>query len=102
MPRLYATLIAAALLLGGGPAFAQIVPQVPNLESRIPAPLPSPAQPPVINGPLSPGVAPPTVEQPPNLNTFGDRATGCVAEGGSAGLRGGRLDAFTSACANRD
>ena len=47
-------------LLGGGPAFAQFVPEVSNLENRIPAPLPPPPQPPVINGPLSQGVAPPS------------------------------------------
>jgi hypothetical protein len=29
-------------------------PRVPNMQSRIPAPLPAPAQPPVINGPMSP------------------------------------------------
>jgi hypothetical protein len=28
--------------------------RVPDMQSRIPAPLPAPAQPPVINGPLSP------------------------------------------------
>jgi hypothetical protein len=33
--------------------FAPVPPPVPTYESRIPAPLPPPAQPPVINGPLS-------------------------------------------------
>ena len=33
--------------------FAPVAPPVPTYESRIPAPLPPPAQPPVINGPLS-------------------------------------------------
>jgi hypothetical protein len=32
--------------------------QEPNLQSRIPAPLPPPAQPPVINGPLNPNGMP--------------------------------------------
>jgi hypothetical protein len=32
--------------------------QEPNLQSRIPAPLPAPAQPPVINGPLNPNGMP--------------------------------------------
>ena len=30
----------------------------PNMQSRIPAPLPAPAQPPVINGPLNPNGMP--------------------------------------------
>ncbi|HEY4858819.1 MAG TPA: hypothetical protein VII14_02655 [Xanthobacteraceae bacterium] len=44
---------------GSGPVmrdpglFAPVAPPVPTFESRIPAPLPPPAQPPVINGPLS-------------------------------------------------
>ena len=29
-------------------------PRAPDMQSRIPAPLPAPAQPPTINGPLSP------------------------------------------------
>jgi hypothetical protein len=33
-------------------------PREPNLQSRIPAPLPAPAQPPVINGPLNPNGMP--------------------------------------------
>jgi len=100
MHRIHAISLSAGVLLCGAPAFAQILPQVPNLENRIPAPLPPPAQPPVINGPLSQGAAPPAIAQPPNLNTFSDRATGCVAQGGSAGLRGGELDAYTRECAN--
>jgi hypothetical protein len=32
--------------------------RVPNMQSRIPAPLPAPAQAPVINGPLSPNGMP--------------------------------------------
>jgi hypothetical protein len=32
---------------------------VPNLQSRIPTPLPAPAQPPVINGPVGPSGLPP-------------------------------------------
>ena len=101
MHRLYVILlIAGDLLSGGAPAIAQLLPQVPNLENRIPAPLPPPAQPPIINGPLSQGAVPPAIAEPPNLNTFSDRATGCVAQGGSAGLSGGELDAYTRECAN--
>jgi len=93
-------LLAAGCLLGGAPAFAQFVPQVPNLENRIPAPLPPPPQPPVINGPLSQGVAPPSVYEPPNLNTFSDRVTGCLQQGGDVDLSSGELDSFTRACTN--
>jgi len=100
MHRIYAILLSASVLLCGAPAFAQILPQVPNLENRIPAPLPPPAQPPVINGPLSEGAAAPAIDRPPNLNTFSDRATGCVAQGGGAGLSGAGLDADTRAGAN--
>jgi hypothetical protein len=34
-------------------------PPVPNMQSRIPAPLPQPAQPPVVNGPVGPSGLPP-------------------------------------------
>jgi hypothetical protein len=42
---------------GRNPAtlFGAPVPQAPAMENRIPAPLPSPTQPPVINGPCSKG-----------------------------------------------
>jgi hypothetical protein len=33
-------------------------PSVPNMQSRIPAPLPEPARPPAINGPLTPNGMP--------------------------------------------
>jgi hypothetical protein len=39
---------------GGAPRM-----QMPNMQSRIPAPLAAPAQPPVINGPLAPSGLPP-------------------------------------------
>jgi hypothetical protein len=39
---------------------AEPMQRVPNMQSRIPAPLAEPAQPPVINGPLAPnGMLPP-------------------------------------------
>jgi hypothetical protein len=42
-------------LRGAGPMDRGImVPQTDTLQSRIPAPLPPPAQPPVINGPMTP------------------------------------------------
>ena len=33
--------------------------RVPNMQTRIPAPLPAPAQPPVVNGPVGPSGMPP-------------------------------------------
>jgi hypothetical protein len=76
MKRIFATIFAVACIVGYTPAFAAgahgggaIVPgggtirgpshgvhptTVPNLQGRIPGPLPAPAQPPVINGPLNP------------------------------------------------
>jgi hypothetical protein len=38
---------------GSVPLFVEPPPQMPALENRIPAPLPSPSQAPIINGPLS-------------------------------------------------
>jgi hypothetical protein len=97
--RLPAILICACVI-GSTPAFAQVLPQIPNLENRIPSPLPPPAPPPVVNGPLSQGAASPTISQPPRLDTFGDRTAGCIEQGGTAGLRGGALDRYTRDCAN--
>src|SRR4051794_15548346 len=74
MKRIFATIFVVACVVGQTPAFAAGVHggggmraghgafrgsvhgarpmRVPNLQSRIPAPLPEPAQPPAINGPL--------------------------------------------------
>jgi hypothetical protein len=75
MKQLFAALCAVALLAAATPAFAQqgtgrgtpigaaraplTGTGIRALQSRIPAPLPAPAQPPVINGPLSPSGLPP-------------------------------------------
>ena len=79
MKRHFAAVFAAACLIGSsGPGFAAssggahrtratppiigeqgVPPRLPNLQSRIPAPLPPPPQAPVINGPLSPTGLPP-------------------------------------------
>ena len=64
-------------LLAGMPAIAQIIPDPP---SRIPAPLPPPPQPPIINGPLG-QTPPPGVYVPPGLNTHGDRVASCSCSG---------------------
>ena len=88
-----------AYLLVAPPAQAQFAPPPPELQNRIPAPLPPPPQPPIINGPLS-QAPPPGVYEPPRLNTHSDRAVQCLQEGSSYGLRGNKLQAFTRACAN--
>jgi hypothetical protein len=98
-----ATIIAASVLttMAASRVLAQAagLPD-PALQNRIPAPLPPPAQPPVINGPLGQS-PPPGVYVPRRLNTFSDRAAACLHEGSSHGLRGRKLDAYTRACANQ-
>jgi hypothetical protein len=84
----------AGLLLAGmasSLAPAQVPPGLPdpNLQNRIPAPLPPPPQAPIINGPLSQG-PPPGVYQPRRLVTPSDRATACAHEGSSQGCAGAR------------
>jgi hypothetical protein len=94
--------IAIALVFAAASiALAQVPPGLPNpdLQNRIPAPLPPPPKPPVINGPLSQG-PPPGVYQPPRLNTFSDRTADCLQAGSEQGLRGRKLDAYTRRCAN--
>jgi hypothetical protein len=92
--------IAAGLALAfvTGLAAAQIVPIPPALENRIPAQLPPPPQPPIINGPLQQG-PPPGVYVPPRLNTHSDRVVGCQHQGRADGLRGKRLQAYVRDCA---
>jgi hypothetical protein len=99
MKRLFAVVLAAGSIIGGASAFAQVLPQIPDLQNRIPAPLPEPLQPPIINGPLSQS-PPPGVATPPSLNTFSDRALQCLQQGSAGGLSGGNLDTYTSQCAN--
>jgi hypothetical protein len=72
MQRLFAVVLAVTCVVASTPSFARAgfahgsgrggfpstvlgapAPQMPAFENRIPAPLPSPAQPPTINGPLS-------------------------------------------------
>ena len=73
MQRLFAVVLAMACVLGSTPGFARgggragggvhmgdptiilgpSAPTPPTFENRIPAPLPPPAQVPIINGPLS-------------------------------------------------
>ena len=99
MRSLFAIVLAAACGLGIVCASAQLLPQLPDLQNRIPAPLPPPPVPPTINGPTiqSP---PPGVIAPPSLNTFSDRVGHCLQEGNGAGLNASDLNAFTGACVN--
>jgi hypothetical protein len=72
MSRLFAVVLAVACVVGSTPGFARgpghagrggepnpttllgaPAPQAPAIESRIPAPLSSPTQAPIINGPVS-------------------------------------------------
>jgi hypothetical protein len=101
MKRLFAIVLLASCIAGGPVASAQVLPQIPDLQNRIPAPLPPPPAPPIINGPLTQS-PPPGVAMPPSLNTFGDRATECLQEGSGGGLSGSRLDTYTRACANEN
>jgi hypothetical protein len=99
MKRLSPALVAAALAVLTIPGFAQVVPFPPELEGRIPAPLPPPPQAPIINGPL--GRSPPAgVYVPPRLNTFADRVTQCTDQGVSYGLHGRKLHTYARRCAN--
>ena len=90
--------LAIVCALGATHAVAQIITN-PALENRIPAPLPPPPQPPIINGPLQ-QAPPPGVYMPRQLNTHSDRVTSCTHQGRADGLRGKRLQAYVTSCAN--
>jgi hypothetical protein len=100
--RILQLAIGAALAAGGpltNPVMAQLATPPPDLQNRIPAPLPPPPQPPAINGPLSQS-PPQGTYNPPRLKTHGDRTRNCIQQGSGAGLRGADLDAYTRSCAN--
>ena len=97
MTKLFAVILAAAIF--SAPASAQIVPQIPDLQARIPAPLPPPPVPPPINGPTIQSPPPGDITPPP-LNTFSDRVGRCLQEGSGAGLNTSDLNAFTGICVN--
>ena len=94
-------LVVLVVAAAAAPAAAQ-TPGLPDpfLQNRIPAPLPPPPQPPIINGPLSQG-PPPGVYQPRRIDSYSDRTTACLHAGSSHGLRGRKLDAYTRTCANQ-
>jgi hypothetical protein len=98
MRRLGLILVVSGLF-AAGPAYAQFVPPPPELEGRIPQPLPPPPQPPIINGPLRQG-PPPGVYRPGRIGGAGERASSCLHSGRGYGLRGADLDAYARACAN--
>ena len=99
MIRLSLIAFAVGAVLTAAPGVAQVVPFPPELQGRIPAPLPPPPPPPVINGPLGRS-PPPGVYVPPALNTFADRMTHCIDQGTSYGLHGRRLNSYARRCAN--
>jgi hypothetical protein len=99
MRSLFAIALATACGFAPVCASAQVLPQLPDLQSRIPAPLPPPPLPPTINGPIVQG-PPAVVITPAPLNTFSDRVGRCLQEGGNAGLNTSDLNAFTGSCVN--
>ncbi len=99
MKRIFGIILAAGVMVTAVPALAQLVPWPPDLQNRIPAPLPPPPPPPIINGPLGQS-PPPGVYNPPRLDTYGDRTTRCLHEGAVYGLRGTHLRSYATACAN--
>ena len=83
------------------PAAAQLIPQPPELQNRIPAPLPPPPQAPIINGPMTEGQQGRSrVYRQPDIDTPSDRVTRCLHNGAGSGLSGAKLDAYTRRCAN--
>lgn len=58
MKNLFAVVFTVACATLSASASAQVLPQVPDLQTRIPAPLPPPPAPPTINGPMIQGAAP--------------------------------------------
>jgi hypothetical protein len=91
-------LVAGVAVAAVVPASAQLQ-TFPELDGRIPAPLPSPPQPPIINGPYQQGPPPGVAETKP-LTTFSDRVTHCQQQGAANGLHGRRLSAYVRRCGN--
>ena len=99
MSRFVCIVVMAGCLVSAVPAFAQAPLHPPELENRIPAPLPPPPQPPIINGPYGQGPAP-GVYHAPRLNTHSDRTIRCQDQALGAGLRGGKADSYVRRCSN--
>ena len=90
--------LVVGCILFARPADAQIK-TFPELQGRIPALLPPPPQPPIINGPGR-QAPPPGVAKTTPLNTHGDRVTRCTHQGAVNGLHGGRLSSYVRRCDN--
>jgi hypothetical protein len=99
MRSLFAIVLVATCGLGSACALAQVVPQLPDVQSRIPSPLPPPPVAPTINGSGMQGLLPGVITPAP-LNTFSDRVEHCLQEGSNAGLNVSDLNAFTGSCVN--
>jgi hypothetical protein len=99
MRNLFAIALAVACAAFAASASAQVVPPIPDLQARIPAPLPPPPMPPTINGPMGEGPSPGMIAPAP-LTTFSDRVGQCLQVGGSGGLSGFDLSTYVGACAN--
>jgi len=99
MRRILSIVLAAGCMAAGSPALAQFAPYPPELQNRIPAPLPAPERPPVVGGPLAQSPAP-GVYKPRRLNTYGDRLNRCLDDGAGQGLKGRRLNSYARSCAN--
>jgi hypothetical protein len=95
----HALIVIALATTAVTPAPAQFIPPLPEA-NRIPAPLPPPPQPPVINGFNGIQGPPPGVAETKPLISPGDRATNCLHEGAASGLRGGRLSRYVRRCGN--
>lgn len=91
-----ATIIAAFSCALAGPVAAQNNVMPPPYGPTV-APLPPPP-PPIVNPVLPNSLNSPNSQ--PKLDTFGDRATRCLHYGGTQGLTGGDLSAYSRACAN--
>jgi hypothetical protein len=99
MRRSIPVALALGCLLVTAPALGQFVPYPPELQNRIPAPLPPPPQPPIINGPYQ-QAPPPGVAETKPLTTHSDRVTRCQDQGAASRLHGRRLNAYVRRCGN--
>jgi len=98
MKRVAMVALAVGCALVAVPVAAQLK-TFPELEGRIPAPLPPPPQPPIINGPYQQGPPPGVAETKP-LTTHSDRVVRCQHQGAANGLHGRRLSTYVRACGN--
>jgi hypothetical protein len=97
MPIAGAALLLPQCLTAGLAQVPGLLPP-PDLQNRIPEPLPPPPKPLAV--PLGEKPPQPGVYQPPRLRTQSDRTRDCVQQGSEAGLRGGKLDTYTRRCAS--